>query len=163
MIPVFANLLNSGSKIMTLNGQVVPKVFTYTPNVRSGIVGIMCVLRDEGITSLNKFGAKSALINGLLIQVTLNGVTTDIAIIKDNAELCSRFHFNQFGNGAILSVLGIATAEGFGNSSNIFIGYMEFNAPNFITLQPDDILTVTVRDDLSNISLLEMSVKAIVE
>ena len=163
MITVFNNLLNSNSKDMTIDGSSNSQTFSFSPNIRSGVIGIMCVLKDDGATTFDKFGALTALTNGLLIQTTINGVTTEMATIKDNAELCTRFHFNQFGNGAILSILGIATPQGFGNSNNVFIGHMDFTYPNIITLSSGDSISVIVRDNLSNIDLLEMSVKTIVE
>lgn len=163
MITVFQNLLNSGSKAMNVNGSVTPQTFSFTASQSTGVLGLMCILRDEGTTSLNKFGAITGLSNGLLIQSTLNSNTTTMATIKDNAELCTRFHFNQFGSGAILSLLGIATAEGFGNSNNIFIGFMEFNSPNVITMATSDVMQVVIQDDLRNIDVLEMAVKTCVD
>lgn len=162
MISIFQNLLNSGSKAMNINGGT-PQTFSFTANQNTAVLGLTCVMKDEGTTPFNKFGAITALSNGLLLQSIVSGVTTTIATIKDNAEMCTRFHFNQFGSGAILSILGIGTPEGFGNSNNVFVGFMEFIHPHIMNLAANDIMQVVIQDDLRNIDILEMALKICVD
>lgn len=157
------NLLNGASKTMNVDGSGTPKVFSYSPggSVSVELVGLTCVMQDEGTTSLNKFGALTALTNGVLIQVTINSVTTTITTIKDNADLCTRFHGNHFGNSATLSLLGIVTPEGFGNSTNIFMGHAEFNENGRILLTGADSISVTVQDNLTGLNSFQISCKVV--
>ena len=153
------NLLNSGAKAMNVNGSVTPQTFSYSPGNGStvAIAGITILFKDEGTTSFDKFGAITALTNGVVMQVTLSDNTTAMTTVKDNADLCTRFHANQFGSGAILSLLSIATPEGFGNSNNVFVGFMEF--PNPIVLTNTDSISVIIQDNLSNIDFMQMACK----
>lgn len=162
MIPIIKNLLNSGSKSMNVDG-TTPKSFLYTASQPIALLGLSCVLKDDGTTSFNKFGAITALTNGLLLQLTIGGVTTEITTIKDNADLCNRFHFNQFGNGAVLSILGVGTPQGFGDTNDAFIGFMEFNSPIYPILQSGDTIEAIVQDNLTNIDLLEIAAKIYTE
>lgn len=153
------NLLNSGSKSMNVNGSSVNKTFSFAPSTTYYIYGLTCVFKDDGTTSLNKFGAGTALTHGIDIQVTIAGTTSLITTIKDNSDLCTRFHWNQFGSGAVLSILGIVTPEGFGASNNIFIGYIDFI--NAISLNSGDLISTVIKDDLTGINVLEMASKGV--
>lgn len=157
-IPLIQNLLLSNSKSMNVDG-TTPKTFIYTAPQALAILGISCILKDEGNTSLNKFGAITALTNGILIQATIGGITSTIMTIKDNSDLCKIFEVNQFGNSAALSILGIVTPEGFGASNNIFVGNTEFKNPFTLILNQDDTIQAVVQDNLTNIDILEMTVK----
>jgi hypothetical protein len=162
MITSTQQLLNAGSKLMNVDGSVTPKSFTYTASAPVELVtGIICILKDEGTTSFGNFGAASALTNGVMIQVTQGGNTRTIATIKDNADLCMVFPDNQFGNGAVLSILSVVSPEGFGDTNNCFVG--SFAPVNPITLASGDIVTVTVRDNLSGIDVFQMSLNVCVD
>lgn len=158
MIPGIQPLLNAGSKSLNVNGSSSPKTFSFTASQDTRISGLVCLLKDDGTTSLNKFGTLTALSNGVLIQVTIGGNITTLATIIDNADLCTTFHYNQFGNSAILSILGISTPLGFGNSNNVFVGYWEFNERELI-LQNGDSISVYIQDDLRSIDTFQMSCK----
>lgn len=148
---------------MNVNGSITPKTFTYSPGggISVGVTGLMVLLRDEGTTSFDKFGALTALSNGLLVQATISGISRALTTIKDNADLCTRFHFNQFGSSAILSILSIVTPEGFGASNNVFIGFMEFQQP--IILLDTDSIDVIVQDNLTNIDSLQIACKTVTD
>lgn len=163
MVLQFNNLLNSGSKNMNVDGSSVNKVFSYSPGNGNStqIIGLSCTLRDEGTTSLNKFGAITALTNGLLIQATVSGVTTTIATIKDNADLSNIFHYNQYGNSSVLSLLGIVTPQGFGNSNNVFVGHFDIELKQSILLTDTDSISVTIQDNLSGIDTLQVTCKGL--
>lgn len=163
MIPINQNLLNGASKAMNVDGSSVPKSYLFTASQTTQILGLSCVLKDDGVTSFNKFGSITALTNGVLIRTTVNGVTTNICTIKDNVELCHRFPRNQFGNAAVLSILGIVTPEGFGDTNDGFIGYKKFDVDQRFILQANDTLEVVIQDNLTNIDLLEMSMEGCVE
>lgn len=163
MIYTISNFIKSGSKSMNVNGSVTPQTFTYSPGVPAQILGITCILKDEGTCSLTNFGAIAGLTNGLLIQVVIGGVTTTMSTLKDNADLTTRFGFNQFGSSAVLSVLSIVTPVGFGNSNNVFVGYLEFPQSAPVVLDSADSIQVVIQDNLTNIDLLQMAVKAVMD
>lgn len=148
-------LKNSGSKAMNVNGATTPVTFTYTASSYQEVTSIVCILRDEGNTSFSNFGAKPALTNGVLIQVTQGGTTRTIATLKDNADVCLMFPTNQFGNGAVLSILSIVTPEGFGDTNNCFVGVLTLK--NQIPLNSSDTITVTVQDNLSGVGTFQMA------
>lgn len=154
--PVMKQLLNGSSKDMTVNGSSTPVVFTYTADGQVKLRSLICVLKDEGSTSFGGFGSLSALTNGLLIEITQNGTTNTVATLKDNSDMCMMFSSNQFGNGAVLSILSVVTPLGFGETNDCFIGVADLE--DGIILNEDDTFTVTVRDNLSNIDVLEMAV-----
>jgi hypothetical protein len=163
-VPFRANLANSGSKSMTVNGATTPVVFSYSPGagVSSEIHKISCILKQSSgdNTAFTNFAAGSALTNGVLIQCTVNGTATTMCTLKDNSDLCNMFSVNQFGSGAILSILSVVTPEGFGGTNNCFVGVMEFLQPFILT--GSDTLTVTVQDNLSSVGLLNMSVAGVI-
>lgn len=152
------NFLNSSSKDMNVNGSVTPVSFSYSPESGvSAITGMTILFKDDGSTSFDKFGAITALTNGITINTNISSTISTITTIKDNADLCTRFHFNQFGNSAVLNLLSIVTPEGFGNSNNVFIGYMDFLDP--IILFNTDSIYVTIQDNLTNIDFIQMACK----
>jgi hypothetical protein len=157
MITTIQQLLNSGSKSMSVNGSVSSKTFSYTASADTETVtAIVCLLKDEGATNFSNFGALSSLGNGVLIQVVQSGVTRTIATIKDNGDLCTAFSKNQFGNGAILSILSIATPEGFGDTNNCFVGELVPYAP--ILLRDGDIIQAVIQDNLTSVDVFQMTV-----
>lgn len=154
MIYMMQQLLNSGSKNMNVNGGT-PKTFSYTVSADSQLVKLICLLKDEGATDFTKFGAITALSNGVLIQVTQGGNTRTVATLKDNGDLCTMFPTNQFGNGAVLSILSVVTPEGFGDTNNCFMGEVTFDDP--IILANGDSISVIIQDNLSTIDVFQMS------
>jgi hypothetical protein len=154
----YEQLLNSGSKDLTVNGSVTPVVFSYSPG--SGTVrltGISLILRDEGTTDLNKFGVLSALTNGLLMQYSISSSDYTLANMKDNSDVANVFSDVQhFGNSATLSILSVVTPQGWGNSTNIFKGKLLLR--NGVILTDSDSIKVTVRDNISNVDHLEIGV-----
>lgn len=164
LIPVAANLLNGASKAMNVNGASVNQTFTYSPGGSStvGIHKIMCILKEASgnNTAFTNFASLSALANGISLQCSVNSNTYTIATIKDNSDLCNKFHFNQFGNGAVLSLLSIVTPEGFGNSSNVFLGVMELSQP--LVLTGSDSINVVIQDNLSSVGLFNMGISGVI-
>lgn len=161
IVTIMQPLLNAGSKLMNVNG-TTPKTFTYSPGgiLVQEVVGLVCLLKDDGATTFAKFGAITAITNGLQIQWSIGGNAQNYALVKDNADLTQAFPDDQhFGNSATLSLLGIATPEGFGNSNNVFKGKIEFVTP--ILLTGSDAINVIVQDDLSAVDVLQIA--AIIE
>lgn len=155
-VVILQQLLNSGSKAMNVNGGT-PKTFSYSPGSGSvALLGLSCLLKDDGSTDFTKFGAITALTNGVLIQYSIGGTTQTLATIKDNSDVTHSFHVNQhFGNSATLSILSIVTPQGFGNSTNVFRGVLVFGTP--ITLTGSDAINAIVQDNLSAVDVFTMS------
>lgn len=152
------NFKNGSSKLLNVNGSVTPQVFEYAPDANKlvAITELTCILKDEGNTQLTNFGALGPLTNGLLVEAEINDTTITIMNLKDNADLATRFTFSQFGNGAVISVLGLGTAQGFGNSNNIFIGSMQLPEPILLRGDLGDSIKIIVRDNLQAIDVLQM-------
>ena len=143
---------------MNVNGSGTAQSFSFSPGTGPfAVTDIDVLLEDAGADNFNKFGAITALTNGIKIQWTISGTTTVLAIVKDNAEMTNIFpHHQHFGSGAILSLLGVVTPEGFGNSSTVFKGCIHFDQP--VLLQDSDILEAIVQDDLTAIGTLEIGI-----
>lgn len=155
----YKQLLDSSTKGMNVNGSSVNKTYSYSPG--SGTVRIKSLsvlLQDEGTTSFNKFGAITALTNGIVIQWSKGGSTTTFATIKDNSDVTNIFSDMQhFGNSAVLSILSVVTPQGFGNTNNVFRGKTLFNGGDNL-LSDSDSISAIVKDNLTNIDTLEMGV-----
>lgn len=156
MIQILQQLLNAGSKAMNVNGGT-PKTFSYSPGSGAvAIAGLSCLLKDDGATDFTKFGAITALTNGILLQWSIGGNTQTLATIKDNSDMTHAFPHNQhFGNSATLSILSIVTPQGFGNSTNVFRGVLKFDEP--IILSGTDAINAIVQDNLTSIDVLNMA------
>lgn len=149
-------LLLSGSKALNVNG-TTPKTFAFTASTTVNIIGISCLLKDEGSTTFAKFGALTGLTNGVIIQWNVGGSTSNYMTLKDNADLTQAFpHHQHFGNSAVLSILSLATPEGFGNTNNIFKG--EINFSNLVILNSGDSISAIIQDDLSAVDVFQMAV-----
>lgn len=155
-VTIIQELLNSGSKAMNVNGGT-PKTFSYSPGSGSiAVLGLSCLLKDDGATDFTKFGAITALTNGVLIQWSIGGTTQTVSTIKDNSDLTHTFPSNQhFGNSATLSILSIVTPQGFGNSTNVFRGILLFDEP--IILTGSDAINGIVQDNLTSVDVFTMS------
>lgn len=158
IITIKDTLKNAGSKLMNVNGSVTPKVFTYSPvSGSAALTKLAVMINSPGTASFTNFGAISALTNGVLIEVVIGGVTTQISNIKDNADLCVVFNPSQFGSSAA-NTLGIPI--GFGSSVAVFVGTLDFPEPMILT--DSDQIQVTIRDNLSTITNFLMGFKALV-
>lgn len=153
---IVENLLNGSAKAMNVNGSSVNQTFSYSPGEETAhIVALVCLFKDDGANDLIKFGALAALTNGVLIKAVISEQDIPITTIKDNADMVTRFAQNHFGSSAVLSILGITTPVGFGGSTNIFAGRLEFSSP--IVLTGDDAISVVIRDNLTNIDLFQIA------
>lgn len=156
MVTVVENLVNgSSSKALNVNGSSVAVTFSYSPgNAVVHVTGLVCLFKDEGANDFSKFGALNALTNGILIKTTRGGQDKQLTIIKDNADMATRFPANHFGSSAVLSLLGITTPVGFGGSNNVFVGRLDFTRP--LVLSNEDSISVVIRDNLSTIDLFNI-------
>lgn len=166
MITMFKPLLNNGSKNLAVDG-TTPKTFSYVAEGIEVVTGFVCILKDEGASDLSKFGGRNSLTNGILIQATQalynQGSARTIASIKDSADLCKAFPINHFGNGAVLSVLGVSTPQGFGGSNNTCMGFLDFHPCHSIDLQSGDSVSVLIQDNLTGVDVFEISARVVKE
>jgi hypothetical protein len=153
--PYIENLKDGSSAGMSVDGSSVNKTYKISPEAGKAIAirGLTVLLEDAGSTGFGSFGAIGALSNGLLIQTYVKGQVADVTIIKTNADLTTRFNRSHFGSSAVGTLGG---AQGFGESNDAFIGYLEF--PSTLILNEGDELRVVVRDDLRAIGFLQMSI-----
>lgn len=156
VVAQYKPLLFGGSENMNING-LTPKTFTYSPGegVKVQVTSMVLALKDDGNTAFNRLGAIVAPANGILIYWSINGNIYNYCLLNDNADIVKCFPHNQhFGNSAILTILSIATPQGFGNSVNCYKGEVTFRNP--IVLQNSDSINVVIQDDLSTIDGLQM-------
>lgn len=156
-------LLNgAGSKEMNVNGSMIsPVIFSFSPlsGNHSKLTRINFTMIDEGAATVGKFGAINVLTNGILIRTNIGGVTFPVAILKDNGDLTTHFSQPYFGSGAVLSLLGIITPLGFLNTNNAFIAGIDLRAEQNIILSSSDSVEVLIRDNLTAIDFLRMTVE----
>lgn len=156
--PYFENLKDGSTIAMNVNGATTPKEYIFTADQYILVKQIAVVLADNAASDWNKFGGITALTNGLKIETVIGETTTQIALIKNNAQLANFFYDNQFGS----TSLGLlSTLIGFGGSENNFIGRMEFvdHESSGILLGAGDKIKVTVQDNLAGLVELSMGLK----
>lgn len=160
-IPFIENLRLSNSKSMNVNGSSAQKTFSAGPDVLNiyAVTSIGLLLKDEGTTGFGSFGALSALTNGIKIRANIYSTDQIITTVKDNSDLVTRFGFSPFTSSAVLSILGITTPVGFGNSNNAFSGNMILSEPLILNGSNSENLNAVIQDNLTNIDLLEMSIR----
>lgn len=158
-------LLDGSSKAMNVNGSSVNKVYSYSPGEDNSclIAKLIVLMKDAGTTSYDKFGAITALTNGILIKQTVGAVDREYHVLKDNIDLQCAFPNNTSGNSAT-DTLGAPI--GFGDSADVFFGFVMFEITNknlYQYLSGSDSISVTIRDNLTNIDFLSMAVLLISE
>lgn len=148
----------AASSDMTIDGASSPTQFYFSPGTTALICELSVLLEDTGSASLSSFGSLSELSQGILIEVLFGAQILEIMTIKSNADLCQFFDI-YCGNGSN-DTLG--SPSGFGGSVDWVRGVYRFE-PRKIYLSGSDRLRVTIRDDLSGIGFLEMSLKLLRE
>ena len=158
-------LLNSGSKEMDVDG-TTPKIFSYTASATAILKKLKFGIIDTGACPSNKFGAITALSNGVLIQTVIGGSTTTIATLKDNGDLWTISEETDFGSSATLSILGTITPQGFLNTTNGFSGCIKFpesHKADRILLSTDDTVQAVVQDDIEGLDFFRMTIELGIE
>jgi len=153
IITIIENLKDGANKYMNVDGSVVNKIYSYSPGSGEALVdGIICLFDDPGAATFSRFGSTAALTNGIIFSVIINGATVNLTTIKDNGDMVTRFSRSFFGNSASDALGG---AAGFGESYDVFYGYLSFVTP--ILLIGADAIKVTIQDSLFGISTLQMA------
>jgi len=131
----------SNSKDMNVDGSSTPVTFQYAPTAAlTEVVSLTCILVNAGSSALNGF--TSALANGIVVNQTVNGVTSEVKLIKDKSDLVSVFSSD------LVEPL----------SSSSFIGTFKASVDSPLILSNGDSIAVTIQDDLTAISTLVMSI-----
>lgn len=137
---------SGGSPDMDVNGSSTPVIFTIEP--RAGEIwfleNVSILFNDNGIFSPGGFGSGGELSNGVLIEQFIDGTNHTFLNFTKNSELWLNFSTTN-------------AVSGFQGSANLFVG--SHNVEPEVTLKEStsDLLRVTVRDNLSGISNLNMS------
>jgi hypothetical protein len=144
---VAVRLLNAGSEIMTVDGSVTPKVFSFPADATDDIFPVELRLMFVDNTTPfgeNKFGTGSALTNGLLFEVISNGVLVQVGNVKVNDDFY------------LLTPATQARSDQVGAFDWISVG---INLANTAVLKAatSDVVRITVRDDLTATNYLRAS------
>lgn len=143
-------LMNGSSHNMNVNGSVTPVNFSFTPG--SGEIwyvhAVSLVLNDNGTNGPNKFGALTALTNGVQMQVQSKGVTQDICNIKDNLDLAMCYFENRVAHGTV----------GFFETADVFTGSLSFNPQMILQNSTSDYIRIRIRDNLTGVDFMRACV-----
>ena len=146
-------LLNGSSPNMNVDGSGGDIVFTIAPAVGETwyAKSLSLQIEDGGQANIGKFGnINGGLVNGLLIQQRVNGLTTTLKNLQFNEQIVMHFTVG----GVVTGNVGIISAMGF------FQGHFSFDGENApMTLRGDngDKIDITVRDDISEVNLLRLA------
>lgn len=143
------NFLNSSSPNMAVNGSGTPVTFSIAPTSSEiwYVQSVCLTLLDSGAMDYNKFGAITALTNGLIFEIKVDGSTTAVCNAQDNMQLMGNFHDSPFT---------VNSTAGFLSSSDVFMGQMIFEPPFVLKATDSDVLQFRVRDNLTAIDYLRV-------
>jgi len=139
---------SGGATSMKVNGAVVPVVFTFPANATRNIatyelrfvIGTQDIIFDGA-----SFGSKSALTNGVLVELVCNGGTTvELANLKINEDLLM---FPSPAN-AVLNNTG---------SKDILVMGLFLGGGPILNANTADKMKITIRDDLTGGGTGELS------
>lgn len=146
-----APLLNSSSKDMTVNGSSTSADYSHT--ISDGntwrLDSISVVLADTGAFDCTKFGALTALTNGVRILTKSNGTDYELANLKTNTDVHLVF------SDSTPYIAKTTTKRS--TDKNIFIGCIKFHPS--IQLVDNDYVKTTIRDNLSGLTCLQMNIR----
>lgn len=148
----FNYLENGGSRDLNVNGSSTSVAFTDGPTGSEMwfITELVIVLQDGGNLDVSDYGALNSLTNGVLFDQTRDSVAYQIANIQTNHELAMMF------SGKSLE----GSSQGFLNDANIFIGTFRIEPEITLLGSTSDVLRVTVRDNLTGLSLHQVGYRA---
>lgn len=145
--------LSAGSKDMTVDGSVTPVVFSTAPGTGETwyVQAMNLFIHADGTNRYQDFGSiVGGLTNGLLIEQVIDSTNYELAVIDDNSEIVEHW---TYGN-----LRGIPNS--FITQFNFFAGRLEFKHPITLVQADGDKLQTTVRDDLTDLNKLEISIDA---
>jgi hypothetical protein len=145
------HLLNSSSKDMAVDGSTVNVEFSSGPG--TGVIWyineIGLSIDDNGNNTPSTFGAISGLTNGVLIEQQISSTDYEFDNLVTNLDIIAGFtdHFLRGQSNAYL------------NSANFFSGKVELRQAITLVGDDSDIIKALVRDDLTGLNILEMTIE----
>ena len=146
-------LRNGGSKAMAVNGSVTPVVFSSGPPASKKwfVYELQVLISDLKVDSRLKFGdINGGAPNGVLCESFLSSTAREIFNLNDNSDTAVTFDY-EFSS---------KSDSALANEDALFVGNLKFQ--NVIVLDGDnsDVIRTTVRDNLSGLDQLRMTIKA---
>lgn len=147
----FTKLLNSGSAIMSVDGSATPVYFTYAP-ASNEVAYLECILfdiQDSGTTTYDKFGAITALTNGISILIKSKGTEYTFANFKNNETILMLF--NDHGV--------ITPTSGFIEQSDTYRGSVHFMQHIRLDGAQGDYIKFKINDNLTTIDHMDACIR----
>ncbi len=144
--------INGGSENLAVDGSVTPVVFTVGPPASEIWYAYIyeLVIQDGGNNTSDRYGGiAGGLTNGLVIDQTIDATDHEFVNIKNNSTIAINFsdsHLRGQGNSFI-------------SSSSYYLGLARLEKPVTLVGDNNDVIKVTVADDLTGIDIHEFGVK----
>lgn len=147
----FGKLYNGASSSMSVNGSSTPVYFGYAPGSgeTSYLECLIFQIQDSGTTTFDKFGAITALTNGISILIKSKGTEYTFANFKNNESIMMLFNTHGL----------ITPTSGFIEQSDTYIGAVHFQKPIKLQNSTGDYIKFKVNDDLTAIDHIDASVR----
>ena len=150
VIHLCAELTNSGSNSMAVNGAVTPVNFEWTPP--SGetwyLAAINMLLWDNGTSAPTAFGAiAGGLTNGVQVHINSNGTVYTYTNLQNNMGIALCFRDNYYVPGT----------SGLFETSDLVTCQVKFPVPIRLTQSTADYIQFTIRDNLSGVDAFRAS------
>ncbi len=147
----FTKLLNGSSSDMFVNGSSTPVYFEYAPasGQTSYLECLIFQLQDSGTTTFDKFGAITALTNGITILIKSKGTEYTFANFKNNETIMMVFNTHGL----------ITPTSGFIEQSDTYIGAVHFQKPIKLQNSTGDYIKFKINDNLTAIDHIDASVR----
>lgn len=151
-------LNGTGTKNMAVNGSSTPQIFSFVPEAGETwfVESLTLLIQDSGSPDPDEFGGRGGLFgggvsdsNGLVLEARSKGSVYEICNLGDNADITTRF-ISSYSQGSGSSWL---------NNNDTWLGTMKFDTPIRLNDSNLDFIRFRVRDNLSSIDYLQVSVK----
>lgn len=146
----FTKLLNGSSSNMSVDGSITPVYFEYAPasGQTSYLETLIFQIQDSGTTTFDKFGAITALTNGITILIKSKGTEYTFANFKNNETIMMLFNTHGL----------ITPTSGFIEQSDTYIGAVYFQKPIKLQNSTGDYIKFKINDNLTTIDHIDASV-----
>ena len=142
-------LTNGANKSMDVNGSGTPQEFTAGPS--SGkwyVTKLQFFFMDSEFKDRDEFGKINQLSNGFLVETTIDSTDREIFNAVDNSDLATIFN-HQFN---------MKDEDALANKEPVFVGTIEFPIPITLDSANSDEIKATVRDNLTGLDELYMTI-----
>lgn len=149
--PIERFLLNGSTKDMAVNGSVTPVLYSAAPTGSDIwiIKSMSLFIFASGTVDPKEFGDIAALTQGFLLSCQSAGVGYNIFNLQDNIDISNVFSDQNFTP---------ARGSGWLNNVDLVRAVLKFPAPITLRAANGDFIRATVRDNLTGIDELRMSV-----